>query len=165
VRDNVKKGPGSGVPDLIPLTFLGYQHLPDGSFQPVYSAAQTASQSAQATKDDQKLVDPQHFCFKCGKARSKRYHMDNPIKPGSKPPASCCTKCRKHNKYYEPCLKYLQHFCADCGQVRSRSYHDEHPVRPGQKPRPSYCIMCRTYRKQAGVDDWEDIDDGVSLLL
>ncbi|OIW35484.1 hypothetical protein CONLIGDRAFT_60905 [Coniochaeta ligniaria NRRL 30616] len=145
-------------------------YLPDGTLQPVYSAMQTAAPyTTQTTAGEQdhddvgvsndKLVDSQHFCFKCGKARSKRYHMDNPVKPGSTPPASCCSKCRK-NTSSEPSLKYLQHFCVDCGRVRSRFYHKEHPVRAGHKPRPSYCHQCRTRREEEtrGEGDWEDID-------
>lgn len=174
VRDHDQ---GDGPPELVPLTFLGYQHLPDGTLHPVYAAPQPATYDPNqhttgeqyqndAGINDDELVDSQHFCFKCGKARSKQYHMDNPIKPGSKAPASCCSRCRKKNTDTELSSKYLQHFCTDCGRVRSRSYHREHPVRAGHKPRPNYCLSCRAHREEdTRVDDgWEDLDAGVSAL-
>lgn len=158
---------GAQLPKLVPLPFLGYQHLADGSFQPVYAAVQPeafqeATDYTERASDD--LVDAFHFCAQCGKARSIAYHRDNPVKPGSKAHASCCTKCRSKNTKSVRSSKFLQHFCADCGKVRSRGYHHEHPVVPGKKPRPSYCLHCRTRReKEAREDgDWEDFDMDVS---
>jgi hypothetical protein len=173
VRDHEQ---GAALPELVALKFLGYQHLPDGSFQPMYAAPQPAVHQVAPTTSTEyhhhdhtetshdTLVDSQHFCFKCGKARSKRYHMENPIESGSKAPASCCTRCRRKNTNSKACLKYLQHFCADCGRVRSRSYHNEHPLRAGQKPRPSYCLKCRTRREEEAryEGDWEDLEADVS---
>lgn len=128
---------------------------------PTDSASYPSDHTDRASDDG---MESQHFCFKCGKARSKRYHMENPIKPGSKVPASCCTKCRSKITSSEPGSKYLQHFCADCGKVRSRGYHKDHPVQAGKKPRPSYCLNCRTRREEEAGDeaDWEDLDPDVS---
>jgi hypothetical protein len=163
------------MPGLVPATFLGYQHLPDGSLQPVYSAPQPETYQTihtafenhgqpQLKSSNDSLVGSQHFCCKCGKARSKHYHMENPVKPGRKAPASCCTSCRAKITNSEPRVKYLQHFCAECGKVRSRAYHNEHPLPEGQTPRPAYCLKCETHRAEGARDEaeWEDLEADVS---
>lgn len=36
-----------------------------------------------------------HICAQCGRVRSKKYHRDNPIKPGVEPTPDFCRKCQK----------------------------------------------------------------------
>lgn len=36
-----------------------------------------------------------HICENCGRLRSKKYHHNNPIKPGENPPPAFCKKCQK----------------------------------------------------------------------
>lgn len=206
------------LPSSVPFvwTLSGYDHLPDGSFLPVYSylpattpLAPASPQPATATvtgaasndtadsgtnspqqgqsqpamapttggqsskyhskKDREKTIRAKHICFNCDEPRSTHYHMQHPVKHGSKPQLSCCNHCRK--RLFDDAdevasrSKYLQHFCDSCGTLRSKSYHDDHPIPPGKKPRPSYCIVCRMRMKNKAhhVDNWEgSIDDDVS---
>jgi hypothetical protein len=36
-----------------------------------------------------------HICTNCGRLRSKKYHYQNPIKPGDNPPPAFCRKCQR----------------------------------------------------------------------
>jgi hypothetical protein len=36
-----------------------------------------------------------HVCANCGRLRSRKYHMDNPLEPGAEPTPAFCKKCQK----------------------------------------------------------------------
>lgn len=38
-----------------------------------------------------------HICANCGRSRSNKYHMENPIKLGEEPTPAFCRKCQRHS--------------------------------------------------------------------
>lgn len=53
----------------------------------------TGSHVSGATKTT--ITAERHVCGNCGRLRSRKYHMDHPIKKGQEPPVAFCRKCQR----------------------------------------------------------------------
>ena len=75
--------------------------LVDAHFRKV-SVEQSKAKSRDAEKtgkveeeSSSSVAVDRHVCANCGKLRSRKYHVQNPLKPGVKPSPAFCRKCQK----------------------------------------------------------------------
>lgn len=90
-----------------------------------------------------------HICANCSRLRSRKYHADNPIVPGTLPVASFCRRCQRDAS--STSSSHSHH--GRSGWQRRRTRSKKHSARASQSVRP-YCdiiLTCLSYPLPPGI--------------